>query len=57
LTSDHGNLEDLSTGAHTLNPVATVAWGRGVEAVAGIGSLLDVAPAVEALLATGAPSN
>jgi hypothetical protein len=50
LTSDHGNVEDLSTGAHTRNPVATVAWGRGAENVASrVRSLADLAPAVEAL--------
>ena len=50
LASDHGNLEDLSTGAHTLNPVATIAWGRGAAgAISRIQSLTDIAPAVEAL--------
>jgi 2,3-bisphosphoglycerate-independent phosphoglycerate mutase len=28
LTSDHGNIEDLSTKRHTLNPVPLMAWGR-----------------------------
>jgi hypothetical protein len=55
LTSDHGNLEDLSTGAHTLNPVATVAWGRGAERVGLVRSLTDVAPAVEAFLEPSPP--
>ncbi|HSB82800.1 MAG TPA: peptidase [Candidatus Methylomirabilis sp.] len=47
LTSDHGNLEDLSTKRHTRNPVPTLLWGRGAaEAVAGIGSLPDISPAI-----------
>jgi hypothetical protein len=53
LTSDHGNVEDLTTGSHTTNPVAMMAWGHGSDAVAaGVRSLVDVAPAVERLLAT-----
>lgn len=47
LTSDHGNLEDYSTRAHTLNPVPLVVWGKGSgelrTAIAGIG---DVTPAI-----------
>lgn len=31
LTSDHGNIEDLSTKRHTLNPVPLMAWGKGAE--------------------------
>ena len=30
ITSDHGNLEDLSTRRHTRNPVPTIVIGRGV---------------------------
>lgn len=53
LTSDHGNLEDLSSGSHTLNPVATTVWGPAAgEVSARIRSLCDIAPAVAAL-ATG----
>jgi 2,3-bisphosphoglycerate-independent phosphoglycerate mutase len=56
LTSDHGNLEDLSTGSHTLNPVATTAWGRlAREALSAVATLADVAPAVERLL-LGSPN-
>lgn len=29
LTSDHGNLEDISTRRHTRNPVPLMAWGPG----------------------------
>jgi 2,3-bisphosphoglycerate-independent phosphoglycerate mutase len=46
-TSDHGNLEDLSTKRHTLNLVPTLLWGRGAPAVAaGIRDLADIAPAI-----------
>jgi 2,3-bisphosphoglycerate-independent phosphoglycerate mutase len=47
LTSDHGNIEDLSTKQHTLNPVPTLLWGEGASGVAeGIRSLADIAPAI-----------
>jgi 2,3-bisphosphoglycerate-independent phosphoglycerate mutase len=45
VTSDHGNLEDLSTRTHTRAPVPLLAFGRGARAfVDGARSLLDVAP-------------
>lgn len=47
LTSDHGNIEDLSVKTHTLNKVPTIIWGRGKEKVAGeIRSLLDITPVI-----------
>jgi hypothetical protein len=47
LTSDHGNLEDLSTDRHTQHPVPTVCWGQGApEVAAGICDLADIAPAI-----------
>lgn len=47
LTSDHGNLEDLSTTRHTTNPVPTLLWGIGADAAAnGIRTIADIAPAV-----------
>lgn len=47
LTSDHGNVEDLSVKTHTLNKVPTIIWGKGKEKVAiGIKSLLDITPAI-----------
>lgn len=47
LTSDHGNLEDLTTRRHTTNPVPLAAWGNGAaEFVAGIHRLDQVAGAV-----------
>ncbi|HKB69050.1 MAG TPA: hypothetical protein VKC61_24630 [Pyrinomonadaceae bacterium] len=51
LTSDHGNVEDLSTRNHTLNKVPTIVWGADKEHIAErIKSLADITPAiVEAL--------
>ncbi len=47
LTSDHGNLEDLSTTRHTRNPVPTLLWGAGAAQAAGtIRDLTDIAPAI-----------
>ncbi|MFN3135237.1 MAG: alkaline phosphatase family protein [Candidatus Kryptonium sp.] len=47
LTSDHGNIEDLSIKTHTLNKVPTIIWGKGKEKVAmSIKSLLDITPAI-----------
>ena len=46
LTSDHGNVEDLSTRSHTVNPVPLLAAGAGHEEFAsGCDDLMDVAPA------------
>jgi 2,3-bisphosphoglycerate-independent phosphoglycerate mutase len=51
LTSDHGNIEDLSSRNHTLNPVPTIVWGANKKRIANrIKSLADITPAiVEAL--------
>ena len=53
VTSDHGNLEDLSTKSHTRHPVPLVAWGPGAGAFADARSLLDVTPRVVAHLTGG----
>lgn len=51
LTSDHGNIEDLSIKTHTYNLVPTLIWGKGREGTANkIRSLTDIAPAVMELL-------
>jgi 2,3-bisphosphoglycerate-independent phosphoglycerate mutase len=51
LTSDHGNVEDLSNRNHTLNLVPTLAWGPGRMRVRSrIRSLADITPAVADLL-------
>ena len=47
LTSDHGNIEDLSTRSHTLNSVPTIVWGRNNQSIAArIKSLTDITPAI-----------
>jgi 2,3-bisphosphoglycerate-independent phosphoglycerate mutase len=51
LTSDHGNIEDLSSRNHTLHQVPTIVWGRNRERVAArIESLADITPAIVDLL-------
>lgn len=51
LTSDHGNIEDLSTRNHTLNAVPTIIWGSARERVARqVHSLADITPAIVELL-------
>ena len=51
LTSDHGNIEDLSKKNHTLNDVPTVVWGRKrFETAAKIKDLSDITPAIINLL-------
>ncbi|NLY43645.1 MAG: peptidase [Clostridiaceae bacterium] len=47
ITSDHGNIEDLSVKTHTLNKVPTIVHGKYEEVFAeGIRSLTDIYPAV-----------
>ena len=46
LTSDHGNVEDLTTRSHTGNLVPVLATGGARPVAAACGSLLQVAPAV-----------
>jgi 2,3-bisphosphoglycerate-independent phosphoglycerate mutase len=47
LTSDHGNIEDLSSRNHTLNQVPTLVWGEHKRRVASrVRSLADITPAV-----------
>lgn len=51
MTSDHGNIEDLSKRNHTLNEVPTIVWGRKAgETAARIKSLTDITPAIVNLL-------
>ena len=51
LTSDHGNIEDLSIRNHTLHAVPTIVWGARRETVAArIQTLADITPAIVALL-------
>jgi 2,3-bisphosphoglycerate-independent phosphoglycerate mutase len=54
LTSDHGNIEDISLRNHTLNPVPTIVWGRQRETIAaGIHSLADITPSIVGVLTKG----
>ena len=52
LTSDHGNVEDLSVRNHTLNEVPTLAWGADAASVAArVRDLADITPTIIELLA------
>ena len=59
LTSDHGNIEDLSTRNHTLNSVPTIIWGAHKNQIANrIKNLADITPAiVDVLTAKGTDTN
>ena len=59
LTSDHGNVEDLSSRNHTLHAVPTVVWGAQRERIATrIKTLADITPSIVALLTqTQAPNE
>ena len=47
LTSDHGNIEDLSSRNHTLNAVPTIVWGANQQHIASrITNLADITPAI-----------
>jgi len=47
LTSDHGNIEDLRTNAHTRNPAMTIMWGPLTEEWSqSLSSLADVTPTI-----------
>jgi 2,3-bisphosphoglycerate-independent phosphoglycerate mutase len=51
LTSDHGNIEDLSSRNHTLNKVPTIVWGANKEVIANrIKTLADITPTIVATL-------
>lgn len=47
VTSDHGNLDDLSFRGHTMAPVPALAWGRGArELIRDWTSITDIADAL-----------
>jgi 2,3-bisphosphoglycerate-independent phosphoglycerate mutase len=51
LTSDHGNIEDLSIRNHTLHSVPTIVWGNHRDRIAArIKTLADITPTIVALL-------
>ena len=54
LTSDHGNIEDLSKKNHTLNDVPTIIWGKDKQFFADrIKTLADVTTTIIASLSNG----
>ena len=58
LTSDHGNVEDLSIRNHTLNDVPTLAWGPGREVVARrVRDLADITPTIVEILSATKAAN
>jgi len=58
LTSDHGNIEDLSSRNHTLHAVPTVVWGAQRERIATrIKTLADITPSIVALLTEAQTTN
>jgi hypothetical protein len=50
LASDHGNLEESGHTAHTRNPVPLLAFGPGRARFAGLGSIVELTPAILAAL-------
>ncbi|MCP9492974.1 MAG: hypothetical protein MSG64_00815 [Pyrinomonadaceae bacterium MAG19_C2-C3] len=51
ITSDHGNIEDLSTRNHTRNPVPTLAWGLHRDVVKRrVRTLADITPTIVEIL-------
>ncbi|MGQ9553420.1 MAG: hypothetical protein ACUVWR_04830 [Anaerolineae bacterium] len=53
VSSDHGNLEDLSTGAHTRNPVPLIAIGPATHHFTGVHDITEVVPAIYRAFALG----
>lgn len=51
VTSDHGNIEDLSIRTHTLNPVPLAVYGPAATCFKEVRSLTDVVPAILGALA------
>lgn len=53
ITSDHGNLEDLSVKTHTRNPVPLIAYGKDAAHFAGIlKNISQIAPTIMSLYQT-----
>ncbi|HET8680246.1 MAG TPA: metalloenzyme [bacterium] len=50
VTSDHGNLEDDRSPAHTTNPVPTLAIGPDRDAFRRVSAITDIAPAILTLI-------
>jgi 2,3-bisphosphoglycerate-independent phosphoglycerate mutase len=49
IASDHGNLEDLTTRNHTLNPVPVIGFGRAAGMLSGVKDLTGIAPLLRGL--------
>jgi hypothetical protein len=58
LTSDHGNVEDMSLRNHTRNLVPTLAWGAGRARVRdSVRALTDITPAILQTLSAREPTR
>jgi len=53
LSSDHGNVEDLSTKTHTYNRVPLFAYGPGASVFTDAESILDITPAILTIMERG----
>ena len=54
ITSDHGNIEDMSTRGHTRNLVPLIAVGPGADEIkANASSLMDITPRITRLMVPG----
>jgi len=51
VSSDHGNVEDLSVKTHTRNPAMTLVWGKGARKLKEkLQSIVDIAPLILTVL-------
>jgi phosphopentomutase len=57
ITSDHGNVEDLSTRNHTLNQVAVLAFGAPEGGLPPLRTVADVGRGILRLLLPGEPDH
>lgn len=57
LSSDHGNVEDLSVKTHTFNDVPLLVYGPGVGHFKDAESIMDVTPGILDMLAGGKGDN
>ncbi len=57
VTSDHGNLEDLSTRNHTRAPVPVLGFGPAAERVEGVRDLTEIAPLLLGLVGAAGGSS
>jgi bisphosphoglycerate-independent phosphoglycerate mutase (AlkP superfamily) len=50
ITSDHGNLEDLSIGTHTHNPAVLIVYGSAASKFSEVRSIVEVPGAIQEIL-------